>query len=102
MQQIDFIQAYTQASLECEMYMELPTGIKTKHGNSKDYCIFYRDDIIFIVYINGGLFFSSVDAMLSLIIRKLRHSGLNIEDQGDPADYIGVNIKKTCDLPNEL
>eukprot|EP00804_Cyclotella_cryptica_P017000 CCRYP_003254-RA/>CCRYP_003254-RA protein AED:0.29 eAED:0.29 QI:0/0/0/1/0/0/4/0/245 len=58
-------------------------------------CIFYRDDIIFIVYIDGGLFFSSDDDMLSLIIRKLRHSDLNIEDQGDPADYVGVNIKKT-------
>jgi hypothetical protein len=37
MRQIDFVQAYAQAPIECDMYMELPSGIKTKHGNSKDY-----------------------------------------------------------------
>jgi hypothetical protein len=76
------------------MYMELPTGIHTKHRNSKDHvlkllaniyrqkqagcmwnsylvtklreinfkqslidnCIFYQDDVIFIVYIDNGIF----------------------------------------------
>ncbi len=28
--------AYPQAPIEMDMYMELPTGIHTKHGNSKD------------------------------------------------------------------
>eukprot|EP00804_Cyclotella_cryptica_P009455 CCRYP_017778-RA/>CCRYP_017778-RA protein AED:0.29 eAED:0.29 QI:0/-1/0/1/-1/0/1/0/174 len=117
------------------MYMELPPGIETKHGNSKDYvlklfanlygrkqagrvwnqymvdklceigfqqslideCMFYRDDIIFIMYIDDGLFFGSDDDTLSLLIKKLRDSGLNIEDQGHPADNVGVNIKKACD-----
>jgi hypothetical protein len=79
--------AYPQAPIEMDMYMELPTGIHTKHGNSKDQvlkllaniygqkqagciwnnylvtklreinfkqsliddCVFYQDDIIFIV-----------------------------------------------------
>ena len=89
MRQIDFVKAYAQAPIECDMYMELPPGIETKHGNSKDYvvkllanlysqkqagrvwnqymtdklrdigfqqsqvdeCVFYRDDVIFIVYV---------------------------------------------------
>jgi len=34
--QIDFMQAYAQAPIECDMYMELPSGIETKHRNSKD------------------------------------------------------------------
>ncbi len=38
MQQIDFVQAYTQAP-ECDMYMELPPDIETKHGNTKDYVL---------------------------------------------------------------
>jgi hypothetical protein len=135
MRQIDFVQAYAQAPIECDMYMELPPGIETQHGNSKDYvlkllanlygqkqagrvwnqfmvdklreigfqqslideCVFYRDDIIFIVYVDDGLFFGSDDDTLSLIIKKLRDSGLNIEDQGHPADYVGVNIKKKRD-----
>ena len=38
-QQIDFVQAYAQASIKCDMYMELPPGIKTKLENSKDYVL---------------------------------------------------------------
>jgi hypothetical protein len=39
MRQIDFVQAYTQAPIECDMYMELSPGIGTKHGNSKEYIL---------------------------------------------------------------
>ena len=39
MRQIDFVQAYTQAPIEHDMYMELPQGIETKHRNSKDYVL---------------------------------------------------------------
>jgi hypothetical protein len=34
-QQIDFVQAYTQAPIEFDLYMELPKGIETKDGNRK-------------------------------------------------------------------
>ena len=140
MRQVDFVQAYAQAPIECDMYMELPPGIETKHGNSKDYvlkllanlygqkqagrvwnqymtdklrdigfqqsqideCVFYRDDIIFIVYVDDGLFFGSDDDVLTQVISKLKEAGLNIEDQGHPADYVGVNIKKAQDGTYEL
>jgi hypothetical protein len=77
-----------------DMYMELPTGVHTKHRNSKDHvlkllanicgqkqagrvwnsylvtklreinfkqslidnCVFYWDNIIFIVYVDNGIF----------------------------------------------
>ena len=39
MQQINIVQAYAQAPIECDMYMELPSGIETKHRNSKDYVL---------------------------------------------------------------
>ena len=39
MRQIDFVMAYPQAPIEMEMYMELPQGIQTKHGNSKDHVL---------------------------------------------------------------
>jgi hypothetical protein len=35
--QVDFIMAYPQAPIEMDMHMELPTGIHTKHRNSKDH-----------------------------------------------------------------
>ena len=31
--------AYPQAPIEMDMYMELPTGIHTKHRNSKDHVL---------------------------------------------------------------
>jgi hypothetical protein len=34
--QVDFIMAYPQAPIESGIYMELPQGIKTATGNSKD------------------------------------------------------------------
>ena len=37
--QIDFIQAYHQAPIEMYMYMELPKGIETHHGNSRDHVL---------------------------------------------------------------
>jgi hypothetical protein len=86
--------AYPQAPIKIDIYMELPTGIHTKHGNYKDHilkllaniygqkqasrvwnsyliiklweinfkqllidkCVFYRDNISFIVYADDGIF----------------------------------------------
>jgi hypothetical protein len=39
LRQVDFIMAYPQAPIEMDMYMELPTGIHTTHGNSKDHVL---------------------------------------------------------------
>jgi hypothetical protein len=82
--------------------MELPQGIQTKHGNSKEHvlklekniygqkqaghmwnsflvdkltsigfimslidgCVFFRGDIIFIMYVNNGIFLGSNDLQL--------------------------------------
>ncbi len=124
--------AYPLAPIEMDMYMELTTGIHTKHGNSKDHvlkllaniyrqkqaglvwnsylvtklreinfkqsliddCVFYRDNVIFIVYVDDGIFLGPSDQQLHDIINELRNLKLSIEDQGHPADYVGVSIKK--------
>jgi hypothetical protein len=130
--QCDFVMAYPQAPIECDMYMELPQGILVSKGDSLDYvlkllkniygqkqagqvwnkflvnkltslgyqasmindCVYYRGDIIFMVYINNGIFLGQDDEQLKATIHEIQDSGLNIEDQGHPADYVGVNIKK--------
>jgi hypothetical protein len=124
--------AYPQAPIEMDMYMELPTGIHTKHGNSRDHilkllaniyrqkqagcvwnnylvtklweinfkqsligdCVFYLDNVIFIVYVDDGIFLGPLDQQLRDIINELRNIKLSIEDQGHPADYVRVSIKK--------
>jgi hypothetical protein len=120
--------------------MELPTGIHTKHGNSKDHvlklltniygqkqaghvwnsylvtklweinfkqsliddCVFYRDNIIFIVYIEDRIFLGPLDQQLRDIINELRNLKLSIKDQGHPTDYVGVSIKKLKNSVIEL
>jgi hypothetical protein len=115
--------------------MELPQGIQTKHGNSKetvlklekniygqkqagrvwnsflvdkltsegfttsliDDCVFFHGDIIFMVYVDNGIFQGSNDLQLQEVIKEIQNLGLNIEDQGHPADYVGVSIKKLKD-----
>ena len=112
--------------------MELPKGIETKHGNSKDHvlkllqniygqkqagwvgnhhltaklleigfaqslidgCVFYRKDTIFIVYVDDGIFIGDNDDQILANIAQLQSLGLKIEDQGHPANYVGVNIKR--------
>jgi hypothetical protein len=37
--QVDFVMAYPQALVELDIYMELPQGIKTATGNSKDHVL---------------------------------------------------------------
>jgi hypothetical protein len=62
-----------------------------------DDCIFFRGDIIFMVYVDDGIFLGSNNLQLQEVIKEIQNLGLNIEDQGHPADYVGVNIKKLKD-----
>ena len=57
----------------------------------------YQDDVIFIKYMNDEMFFGYSDDMLAHIIQKMKDNGLNVENQGHPADYVGVNMKKLHD-----
>ncbi len=62
-----------------------------------DDCVFFRDDIIFMVYVDDGIFLGNNDSKLQNAIKEIQNLGLNIKDQGHPADYVGVNIKKLRD-----
>ena len=140
MRQVDFVMAYPQAPIEMDMYMELPPGIHTTLGDSKDYvlmlvnnlygqkqagrvwnqylvdkllsigfvqslideCVFYRGDVIFIVYVDDGIFMAKSNEHITAAIDELQALKLNIEDQGHPADYVGVSIKRYKDGTYEL
>jgi hypothetical protein len=59
-----------------------------------DDCVFYRNDVIFIVCMDDGIILGDDDSKLQQAIKDIQDIGLNIEDQGHPADYVRVNIKK--------
>ncbi len=46
---------------------------------------------------DNSIFLGSNDLQLQEVIKEIQNLGLNIEDQGHPADYLGVNIKKLKD-----
>jgi hypothetical protein len=138
--QVNFVMAYPQAPIKADIYMELPQGVQTATGNSKDHvlkllkniygqtqagqvwnsflvdkltslgypssliheCVFFRNDTIFMVYVDDGIFLGNEDAQLKQAIQEIQNMGLNIEDQGHPADYVGVSIKKLCNGSYEL
>ncbi len=130
--QVNFGMAYPQAPIKTDIYMELPQGVQTATGDSKDHvlkllknicgqkqasrvwnsffvdkltslgytsslindCVFFCGDIIFMVYVDDGIFLGNEDTQLKQAIQEIQNVGLNIEDQGHPADYVGVSIKK--------
>jgi hypothetical protein len=57
-------------------------------------CVSYQDDIIFMVYVNDDIFLGKDNSQLKKVIHKIQETRLNIEDQGHPAEYVGINIKK--------
>ncbi len=78
------------------------THIHRIHNVAKSDCVFFRGDIIFMVYMDNGIFLGSNDSQLQEVIKEIQNLGLNIENQGHPADYVGVNIKKLKDGPYEF
>jgi hypothetical protein len=60
-----------------------------------DDCVIFRGDIIFMVYVDDGIFLGNDDAQLQAI-KDIQGRGLNIEVQCHPEDYVEVSIKKHC------
>jgi hypothetical protein len=58
--------------------------------------VFFCYDIIFMVYVDDDIFLGNDDLHLLQAIKEIQGLGLNIKDQGHPADYVGVSIKKHC------
>ena len=67
-----------------------------------DECLFYRGLVIFIVYVNDGIFTSTRNAAIDLAIDDLRADKYGIEDQGTLADYLGVNVETLAYSQNKL
>jgi hypothetical protein len=67
-----------------------------------DDCIFFHGEIIFMVYVDDCIFLGRDKWQLQEVIKEIQNLGLNIEDQGHPADYVGVNIKKLKDSSYEF
>ena len=59
-----------------------------------DECVFYRGSTIFVVYVDDGLVLDPNERNLNNFVKELSDIGLKVKDQGHPADYVGVHIRK--------
>eukprot|EP00804_Cyclotella_cryptica_P023859 CCRYP_018129-RA/>CCRYP_018129-RA protein AED:0.14 eAED:0.24 QI:0/0/0/1/0/0/5/0/312 len=50
-------------------------------------CVFFCDDVIFIVYVDDGIFLGPNNQKLTDVIHEISAAGLDIENQRHPADY---------------
>ena len=130
--QVDFVQAYLQAPIERDIYMNLPKGITLAEGDatqkalllkknlygqkqagrvwynhlkqgllkvgfkqsSCDECLFYRNNVYFLVYVDDGIFCSPDSKAIKQAIQDLTKAGFDIENKGTISDYLGVHVEK--------
>eukprot|EP00957_Ditylum_brightwellii_P151479 11535464-Ditylum_brightwellii.AAC.1 len=62
-----------------------------------DKCVFYREDIIFICYVDDRIFSGPDPAGIDQAIVDMKAMDLDIEDRGELQDYLGINISKVGD-----
>jgi hypothetical protein len=102
--QVDFVRAYPQAPFETDIYLELPQGIKTATGDSKDHVLKLLKNIY--VQKQAGILWNSffVDKLtllgytfLSIDDCVFFHGGIIFMVYVNDGIYVGVSIKKHCD-----
>ncbi len=58
-----------------------------------DDCVFFCNDIIFMVFVDDSIFLGSNNLQPQDVIKEIRDLGLDIKDQDHPADYVGVTSR---------
>ena len=56
-----------------------------------DKCVFYRGNLVFLVYVFDGIFVSLDRTSIDSAIKELMDSEFKLEGQGHYSDYVGVN-----------
>eukprot|EP00978_Attheya_sp_CCMP212_P037949 scaffold183254_cov63-Attheya_sp.AAC.3 len=62
-----------------------------------DECVYIRRNVIFLVYVDDGIFTSPDSEAINKAIEEIKELGLDIDDQGDIEDYLGVNVERVGD-----
>jgi Reverse transcriptase (RNA-dependent DNA polymerase) len=132
--QNNFVLAYPQADVECDLYMKIPKDfvidgctrkthalklIKNLYGQKQagwvwnqhlhsalleiewkqsraDDCLYYKNKVVFVVYVDDGILVSPDDNQLQVELSALREK-FNISVEGSISDYVGVNVERTED-----
>ncbi|KAI2507330.1 hypothetical protein MHU86_7050 [Fragilaria crotonensis] len=101
--QIDFVLAYTQAEVECELYMAIPKGFEVEG----DYVLMLKKNLfgqkqagrVWNQHLvdklkEVGFIPRPDDQELEDIIQEMKSVGLNLTVEGDISDFLGVQIDR--------
>eukprot|EP00957_Ditylum_brightwellii_P112617 8584781-Ditylum_brightwellii.AAC.1 len=58
-----------------------------------DKCVFYQGSMMFLCYVNDGIFVGPLRKEIDKAIENLRDKGFNIEDKGNIEDYPGITTE---------
>ena len=62
-----------------------------------DPCVFYKDNLILVIYVDDVICFSPTDAAIDSFIKSMQEEepqSYILEDQGELKDYLGIEIKE--------
>ena len=62
-----------------------------------DPCLYYRANVIFFFYVDDGIFISKNPQDVETAIADLKNVGLDLEDRGSIADYLGITLRHNKD-----
>ena len=108
--QIDFVLAYPQADIECDLYMEFPKGFQMNGGNSKTHCLLLKRNLygqkqagrVWNEYLHEGLLargFIQSEVDMCLYYHKLYDVNLLIyTDDGILTGKSNADIDKVIEL----
>ena len=60
-------------------------------------CLFLKNGIICVVYVDDTLFFAKDDNVIDTHISKLKDQGFDLTEEGDVTAFLGVEVKKNKD-----
>ena len=62
-----------------------------------DECVYYRDKVIFLCYVDDSLIFSPNAKDIDQVIKELEELNYDVSDEGDIDDYLGVKVQRLTD-----
>ena len=87
-----------QAAQVWYQHLVHPLEMKTGFTKSKvDDCIYYKGDIIYILYTDNSIFLGPIQEKIDAAIEDIKRADLNIIVKGDVKDFLDVKIEW---LPN--
>ena len=97
---------YGQNQAGCVWNKYMDQGMKEIGFNpsSFDPCLYYRGNIIFLVYIDDCIIFGPDGHSIDAVVADLRACShrFTVDDQGDISDFLGIQVQNSTTGPYNL